>query len=311
MKKAFKLIAPVAVMLLSVAADFVPGQQQPPTEPGANLVTIVAVVSDLAGNPVNDLTQDDFDVFEGPAKQDITGLYREGQMPLRLVFLFDTSTSMRSRVDVQKNAASLFFQRVLKPGDEGAIMSISTVPKLELQFSPDAAKLGSALKRLRVEGTTALYDGMADAAKYLRKTKGRRVILALSDGQDTISSVSLARAMAEVQKSDAVIYAVHPGEVAASAKVQDLAGKSVVKSITEETGGLAFFPPIEQDKKKDARNLEDIYNRISAEVRAQYVLTYYSKRQARDGRFQAITVKVRPPNLQVRLRRGYHTSTSQ
>lgn len=117
--------------------------------------------------------------------------------------------------------------------------------------------------------------------------------------------------MAEVQKSDAVIYGVHSMGVAASANVQDLAGEFVLKTMSEDTGGRAFFPPIYQEQKKEARDLEDIYSRISAEVRAQYVLTYYSKSQARDGRFQALAVRVKRPGLQVRSRRGYYTSTSQ
>lgn len=317
-----------SLLISSVAVSARPGQQPGPSQDSrprrvnqaqddkpirlsANLVTVIAAVSDPAGNPVNDLTPDDFDVFEDTIKQDISGLYREGQMPLRMVFLFDTSSSIRSRFDFEKRAASLFFQQVLRTGDEAAIMSVSTDPKLEIEFTPDADRLVSAINTLRAGGATSLYNAMIEAAKYLRQTKGRHVILVLSDGTDTSSSATLARSLAEVQKSDAVIYGVHSMGVAASANVQDLAGEFVLKTMSEDTGGRAFFPPIYQEQKKEARDLEDIYSRISAEVRAQYVLTYYSNSQSRDGRFQAIAVRVKRPGLQVRSRRGYYTSTSQ
>lgn len=152
---------------------------------------------------------------------------------------------------------------------------------------------------------------MIEAAKYLRPTKGRHVIVVLSDGTDTASSVTFAQALAQVQKSDAVTYGVHSMGVAPSPNVQDLAGEFVLKAMCEDTGGRAFFPPIYQEQKKEARDLEGIYSRISAEVRAQYVLTYYSKSEARDGRFQALAVRVKRPGLQVQARRGYYTSQSQ
>ena len=187
-------------------------------------------------------------------------------------------------------------------------MSVSTDPKLEIQFTPDLGKLVNTLDRLEAGGATALYNAMIEAAKYLRPAKGRHVILVLSDGTDTSSPATLAQALAEVQKSDAVIYAVHSMGIAPSANVQDLAGEFVLKAMSEDTGGRAFFPPIYEDQKKEVRDLGEIYRRISAEVRAQYVLTYYSKSQARDGRFQSIRVRVKRPGLQVRSRRGYYTA---
>jgi Ca-activated chloride channel family protein len=227
-------------------------------------------------------------------------------MPLRLVFLFDTSSSIRSRLDFEKRAASLFFQRLLQPGDEAAIISVSTDPKLENQLTPDTDKLIKTLNQLHAGGATALYNAMIEASKYLRPAKGRHVIVVLSDGTDTSSSTTLAQALTEAQKSDAVIYAVHSMGVAPSANVQDLAGEFVLKAMSEDTGGRAFFPPVYEDQRKEARDLEEIYKRISAEVRAQYVLTYYSKSEARDGRFQAIRIQVKHPGLQVRARRGYY-----
>jgi Ca-activated chloride channel family protein len=130
----------------------------------------------------------------------------------------------------------------------------------------------------------------------------------LSDGTDTVSAATLAQALTEAQRSDMAIYAVHSTGVSPSANVQDLAGEFVMKAMCEDTGGRAFFPPIYEDQKKEIRDLEEIYKRLAAEVRAQFVLTYYSKSEAVPGTFRPIRVDVKRPGVQVRARRGYYTA---
>jgi Ca-activated chloride channel homolog len=80
-----------------------------------------------------------------------------------------------------------------------------------------------------------------------------------------------------------------------------------MKAMSEDTGGRSFFPPIYEDEKKETRDLDEIYKRIAAEVRAQYVLTYYSKNDTRTKTYRAIRVEVKRPGLQVRARNGYYT----
>jgi len=283
-------------------------QDDKPLKLKADLVTVITSVTDSSGNQINDLTQKDFDVFEDEGPQDIAGFYREGQIPLRLMFLFDISGSIRHRIEFEKRAAAQFFRNVVRPGDQAALMSISSDAKIELQLTSDIDHLISTLSDLKPQGATALYDGLIAAAKYLRPTEGRHVLVVLSDGTDTVSTSTLAQALAEAQKSDAVIYGVHSTGVAPSASVQDLAGEFVLKAMCEDTGGRAFFPPIYEDQKKETRDLDEIYKRLAAEVRAQFVLTYYSKSDAKPGTFRTIRVDVKRPGLQVRARRGYYTT---
>lgn len=283
-------------------------QDDKPLKLKADLVTVITSVTDPAGNQINDLTQKDFDLFEDEAPQDIAGFYREGQIPLRLIFLFDTSGSIRHRIDFEKRAASQFFRNVMRPGDQAALMSVSSDATIEMQLTSDVDQLLSAISALKPQGATALYDGMKAAARYLRPAEGRHVMVVLSDGTDTVSTSTLAQALAEAQRSDAVIYGVHSTGVAPSASVQDLAGEFVLKTMCEDTGGRAFFPPIYEDQKKETRDLDEIYRRLAAEVRAQYVLTYYSKSEVKAGTFRAIRVEAKRPGLQVRARRGYYTA---
>lgn len=276
-----------------------------------DLVTVITSVTDAMGNHVNDLALKDFVVYEDGVPQEIAGLYRENELPLRLIFLFDTSTSIRHRFDFEQRAAAQFFRQIMKSGDQAAVMSVSTDAKLETQFTPNVDSLVDTLARLKPEGATALYNALIDAARYIRPAEGRRVLVVLSDGTDTSSGATLAQALTEVQKSDVVIYGVHSTGVAPSANVQDLAGEFVLKAISEDTGGRAFFPPIHEDQKKEVRELEEVYRRIAAELRAQYVLTYYSTSKAKAGDFRTIKVEAKRPGLQARARRGYYASQNR
>jgi VWFA-related protein len=185
----------------------------------------------------------------------------------------------------------------MRPGDQAALMSVSSEAKIELQLTSDIDQLVSALAQLKPQGATALYDAMIMASRYLRPADGRHVMVVLSDGTDTVSTSTLAQALIEAQRSDAIIYGVHSTGVAPSASVQDLAGEFVMKTMSEDTGGRAFFPPIHEDQKKEARDLEEIYRRLAGEVRAQFVLTYYSKAEARAGSFRTIRVDVKDPGF--------------
>jgi Ca-activated chloride channel family protein len=285
-----------------------PQDDGPALKLSADLVTVITSVTDATGNQINDLSQKDFQIFEDNQSQDIAGFYREGQMPLRLIFLFDTSSSIRHRFDFEQRAAAQFFRQVLRPGDQAAIMSVSTDARIEMQFTSDVDRLVATLAGLKAEGATALYNALIEAARYIRPAEGRHVLVVLSDGTDTASASTLAQALTEVQKSDAIVYGVHSTGVAPSANVQDLAGEFALKAMCEDTGGKAFFPPIYEEQKKETRDLDEIYKRVAAEVRAQYVLTYYSKSAARANTFRSIRVEAKRSGMLVRARRGYYTS---
>jgi Ca-activated chloride channel family protein len=286
-------------------------QDDKPIKLSTDLVTVLTSVYDSTGNHVNNLTREDFQIFEDNKPQDIQGLYREDQLPLKLVFLFDTSLSIKHRFDFEQRAAAQFFRQVMRPGDQAAIISVSTDPRIELQYTSDVDKMVGTLSRLQPGGSTSLYSAMIVAAKYLRPAEGRHVMVVLSDGDDTSSAATLAQALNEVQKSDAMVYAVHSTGVAASVNVQDLGGEFVLKAMSEDTGGRSFFPPIYKEQEKEVRDLDEIYRRIAAEVRAQYVLTYYSNTESRDRKFRSIRVELKKAGLQVRARRGYYSDKTQ
>ncbi|HKY05672.1 MAG TPA: VWA domain-containing protein, partial [Blastocatellia bacterium] len=116
-------------------------QDDKPITLSSDLVTVITSVTDATGNQVNDLTEKDFIIYEDGEPQEVEKLYRENQLPLRLVFLFDTSISIRHRFDFEQRAAAQFFRHLMRPGDQAAIISVSNEPKLETQFTSSIDQL--------------------------------------------------------------------------------------------------------------------------------------------------------------------------
>lgn len=294
----------------------VPPPPEPPDEGdqsldlAANLVTVTVVVRDPSGALVTDLTPDEFAVFEDGKRQDVDRIARQGEVPLRLALLFDASISIKKRLDFEKRAAERFFTSVLRPGDQAALISISTDWRLEQPLTGSAGALVDATERLTAAGITSLYGSIQGASKHLGASDGRRVIVLLSDGYDTKARETLANALEAAQRSDIVIYSISPSgagdDLSASGKI----GGEALRKLTDDTGGRAFFPPLEAKPADEAATLDDIYSRITAELQAQYVLTYYSPAPTEDKAFRTIRVAVTRPGVTVSARKGYYPKPS-
>jgi Ca-activated chloride channel family protein len=300
------------LLLLALAASVAaqkppsPAEQNDEVELSANLVTVTVVVRDASGALVTSLTPKDFAVYEDGAPQEIDQLQSRRDLPLRLAFLFDASISVKERLDFERRAASRFFGAVLGPADQAALYSVSTEWKLEQPLTASVPTLDAALGRLDAEGITSLFGAIDGASRYLGSADGRRVIVVLSDGYDTAAQKTLQESLESAQRADAVIFAVAPtgGDHAASPAAR--VGATALRQLCDQTGGVAFFPPVAEDAAKEAADLDAIYRRVVEEIRAQYVLTYYSSAPASDGRFRVLRVEVKRPGLTVTARKGYY-----
>lgn len=310
----------VFLIFVALAGASARGQQRveppPPPEPpdegdqsvelAANLVTVTVVVRDALGALVTDLTPADFTISEGGKRQDVDRFYRQGEVPLRLALLFDASISIKDRLAFEKRAAERFFSQVLRPGDQAALFSVSTEWRVEQPLTGSAGALVDATERLKASGITALYGAVQGASKNLGAVDGRRVLVILSDGYDTRQRETLAATLEAAQRGDVVIYCISPAgagdDLSASGKV----GGETLRRLADETGGRAFFPPIEVKPYLEAEALDAIYRQILEELQAQYVLTYYSTTPSDDQRFRTIHVTVDRPGVKVSARKGYY-----
>jgi VWFA-related protein len=151
---------------------------------------------------------------------------------------------------------------------------------------------------------TAFFDSVVEAAHYLdntAETGTRRVVVVISDGEDTLSErYKRIDALRELQRTDCLFYSINPSGPSIRLNVIRAAGQQGMASLAAATGGSAFVP----DKIED---LDAVFRQIANELQAQYLLGYYSTDERMDGGFRRISVRIaKRADLRVRARQGYY-----
>lgn len=266
---------------------------------GANLVPLPAFVIDAQGRVINDLELKDFELVVDGAARPLGELTR-AESPANVVLLFDNSGSLNAARAFQKAAAARFFQTALRPVDRAAVYSISSVPELAHPLTNNFRALVRAVESFgRPLGATALFDTVAEAAGYLRETQGRRVIIVVSDGTDTSSDLDFDITLARLLAAHCQVYAVRVGH-SDNPNLRDLAGERRLQEFAAQTGGAVYAPHTRAD-------YEAAFEQIAADLRQQYVLSFYPPAELRDGRFHAFELRVTTrPHLRVRTRKGFY-----
>lgn len=276
----------------------------------ATLVPIpVAVIDSATGKSLTNLNLDDFLLRIDGTLAPIGELFRS-ESPVRLALLFDNSSSVTIAREFEQKAAIRFFRRVVRPEiDLASLFSVSAVTHLEQPLTRDVGSLVAAIKAFPPpEGATALNDGIVEASNYLADHNGRRVIVIVSDGQDTLSDTTFDRMVEIVQKNNCQVYIVHTNEFenykrtgsrAGSANLRALAAERRMRDLAVQTGG-AVYSPI------DEKELDAAFSLISTELSSQYILGYYPENDPRDGRFRKIEISLKSgQNVTIRARSGY------
>lgn len=266
-----------------------------------NRVNLLFAVTDKKGRFVTDLVKDDFQIFENKRPQTVAEFTAETDLPLRIAILVDTSNSVRDRFRFEQDASAQFVNSVIRPRqDKVMIVSFDSGAEMVTDLTDDVELLGKKIRDLRPGGGTALYDAIFFACRDRLqqdqpKHKFRRAIIVLSDGDDNQSRTSRDQALEMAQKADVVVYAI-----STNISRTESDGDKVLKYLTTETGGQAFFPFKVEDL---AQSFENIAN----ELRHQYNIFYSPTPLLRDGLFHKIEVKVKDrKELIVRARKGYY-----
>jgi len=292
--------------LLSGQQEAVPPAAQQADEPARISVDVTRVnmlftVTDKKGRFVTDLAREDFEVVEGKKPQTIAEFTAESDLPLRLGILIDTSNSVRDRFRFEQDAAAEFLRTVMRARvDKAILVRFDTRAELVTDLIDDPQLLEAGIRGLRPGGGTALYDAIFYACRDKLaldqpRTKFRRAIVIVSDGDDNQSDYTRDQALEMAQKADVVIYAISTNSSRA-----DTEGDKVLKYFTAETGGRAFFPFQVEDM---AQSFENIAN----ELRHQYNLLYRPEPLLTDGQWHAVNLRVKGrKDLIVRARAGYY-----
>ena len=283
---------------------------QTPSDPSRITVEVfranfLMTVTDRKGRFVTDLTQQDFEVVESKKKQTILEFVAENNLPLRLAIVVDTSNSIRDRFKFQQEAASEFVRSVIRPKtDRAIVVGFDNSAQLLADLTDDIAKLETAIRGMRPGGGTALYDAiyfacrdklMQDQPMY----KFRRALVVLTDGDDNSSRYTRDQALEMAQKADVVLYAISTNITRIPTD-----GDKVLKYLSQETGGTAFFP-------FKATDLTQSFENIANELRSQYSILYRPEPLKLDGLYHPVEIKVKTrKDLIVRTRKGYFTPRS-
>ena len=270
-----------------------------------DLVNLHAVVRDRQGRYITDLTRDRFTLLEDGKPQTI---HRFGTdlKPLAIGIVLDVSLTMRGeKLEAARNSA-LRFLDTLGEGDRAMVVTFSNRVRVLQPATTDRKLLAEAIRSTKVEGGTALYDGIWRTADYLRRLDGRRVMLLLTDGRDEAgngmepgSLHTLEEALNHSNRNDVMIFAVGYGKNLNQLDFyQRHTLESILSRLAETSGGAVLFP-------KRIGSLKKSFEAVTRDLRHQYIIAYTSTNENRDGAWRTIELNTDDPKQEVVTREGY------
>jgi Ca-activated chloride channel family protein len=281
-------------------------RQRPSFRAGIDIVSLNVTVTDSTNHYVTDLEEGDFSVFEDGMRQKITFFSRR-QQPIALSLLLDSSASMEQHLPTLQTAATNFVQR-LKPSDLAQVVDFDSKVEIRQSFTGNKTELEAAIGQTSAGGSTSLHNAIYIALKELRKVKAvneedvrRQALIVFSDGEDTSSLVSFEEVLDLAKRSETAIYAIALRGSDTQAKGFREA-EFVMRTLSQETGGRAFFPVKIDD-------LAGVYAQIADELASQYTLGYVSANPRRDGAWRRLAVQVARSNITPRTKKGYYAPT--
>ena len=255
-----------------------------------NRVILWVTATDQDGNIVTDLTKDDFRVYEDNDAQEVLDFHMETR-PIKMAILIDTSGSMIDKISEVHDAAGAFVES-LREIDQALVIDFDENVFLIQDLTSDVDDLQKAIRSTEPIGATALYDALHAAYRKIGTLDGRKVIIVLSDGEDTSSQFGFKRILEEAKSNSTMIYAIGLGIEGGRPK------RDVLKEFSSNTGGDFYYI-----KKKGT--LKEAYGRIADELGKQFFLTYSTSNDEWNGRWVKLRVESLRDGITIRARKGY------
>jgi VWFA-related protein len=265
-------------------------------------VVLNATVLDSGGHLVQDLKRENFQVNEDGVRQNIIS-FQHTDLPVSIALVVDNSGSMsKKRPAVNKSALDLV--EASNPQDEAFVVNFSDEAFIDQEFTSEIARLRDGLSHIESRGGTALYDAVVASADKLAADAHRpkQVLILITDGEDNASSLNLEQTIRRVQQlSGPVIYAIGLlfGDESSRSEIRN--ARRALKLMSEETGGIAFFP-------KSMEQVDEIAAEVARDIRSQYTIGYHSTKPSTEPGFRRIEVAAESSGhskLTVRTRTGY------
>ncbi len=267
----------------------------------ADLVLVPVTVTDPQNRLVTGLERSNFQLFDSNLPQTIKSFATEDS-PLSIGIVFDLSGSMQSKFVRARKALSEFLH-TCNPQDEFFVVGFNDRPAVLVDYTSDVEDVEARMVMLRPENRTALIDAMYLGVNKLRDAKyARKALLVVSDGGDNRSRYTQGELNRAVRESEVQIYSVGIFDAYAPT-VEEQNGPQLLHEVSEATGGRLFVV-------RDIQDLSDIAQRISEELRNEYVIGYTPSDRRRNGVWRKLNVRLMPPpglpELTVHNREGYY-----
>jgi VWFA-related protein len=305
----------LAGTLPAAAQDRVPPLGGAPTtfRSTVEVVTLNVTVIDTEGRQVSGLTGADFEVLEDGVRQEVR-FFNAVNIPLDVILLIDTSSSMRGKIAMVQAAAHEFV-KTLRPGDRGAVVTFNSAVRVLQGFTDDAAQLDAAIDSARLGGGTALYTGIYIALDHFSRLARRAgevrksAVVLLSDGEETGSLIAEEDLLDRARRTGVPIYPIlvlseadRTALTPANHQRMRTGADFTLRTLARETGATAFFPTKLTD-------LSGVYGQIAGELGAQYSVGYVPIAAAANGAFRRILVRIPArPDAKPRTRAGYYAT---
>jgi Ca-activated chloride channel family protein len=270
------------------------------------LVNVFVTVTDAHSAPVGGLTKDNFSLLEDGQEQKISIFEKQSAMPLSIALAVDTSMSTRHDLPLEQSSAKRFAHTILRPVDALSVYGFSEYVNKSTDFTADLKRIDEGIDHIRLGAATALFDAIYVVSHALDRRRGRKVIVLITDGGDTISKVDYKEAVRAAQEAEAILYSIIVVPIENSAG-RETGGEHALIQLSEDTGGKYYYAT-------SMAQLDEAFQKISDELRTQYLLAYYPLRRTSFSDFRRIQVSVvgsaEASAYRVRNRAGYFTVKS-
>ena len=258
-----------------------------------HLVEVYATVFDHKGRYVDGLRRNNFEVYEDGHSQTISSFETNAQA-LSCAILLDTSGSMSEALPRVKNSVVHLIDQ-LDEQDSVAVYTFDQHFVTRQDFTTDRAQAKRAVLRTRAEGRTALFDALSQVALASSARRGKKAIVAFTDGDDNSSVLTANAAIARAKKVGVPLYAVAAGE---AMRLKNL--KKILEDLSQRTGGATYVV-------KKAKDIDGVFAGITEDLQHLYMLSYQAPSSPADGKWHKIDLVVKGlEKCSVRAKEGYY-----
>jgi Ca-activated chloride channel family protein len=293
----------VCTLIACAAAPLLAEEPETTIKVDVKLVNVFVTVTDARGGPVANLQKENFVLKEDGKEQKIAIFTKESALPLSIVLAVDTSLSTRKDLPLELISARKFAHAIVRPEDGLSVYKFSETVSQMVPFTSDLKKIDAGIDRERNGSATALYDAVFLGSHALSRRQGRKVMVVITDGGDTMSQVDYKEALRAAQEAEAIIYSIIIVPIEADAG-RDTGGEHALVQISSDTGGKYYYAT-------SLPQLDDAFRQIGDELRTQYLLAYYPSQRYSNSEFRQLRVDLTNPPaggpFQSHYRAGYYT----